>query len=364
MKLREELKNKIISLCSLTSVSGFESACEDELASLIGEGFDEHYKDRVGNHVFVKRCGKANATRILVDAHYDEIGMMVTEVCDGGFLKFTNIGGIDRAILAASDVVVHGSENIDGVIASTPPHLRQGESGELPEIKDMIIDTGMDKEYLLKVAPVGTPVTFRKRYTELLGGQIAGASFDNKACAAAAVYGIERAERERLAGDVYLVLSSYEETSHMGGISPAAFDINPHYAMVVDVNLADCPAAPKRETVTLGEGVSISKSAATDKRLTEATERLCKDKDIAFSVIAAALSTGTNAASLNIIRAGVPVVDIGLPLKNMHTYNEVISLDDALTLRRLVEEFVCSHELAEEFGRDVELFGEEVSYGK
>ena len=363
MNIREELKNKIVALCSLMSVSGFEDRCEEELVALVG-GFDGHYKDRVGNHVFVKKCGKENAPRVLIDAHFDEIGMMVTEICDGGFLKFTNIGGIDRAILSACDVVIHGSETLSGVIASTPPHLRQGEPGSLPEIKDMVIDTGMDKEYLLRVAPVGTPVTFRKRYTELLGGQIAGASFDNKACAAAAAYGIERAEREKLAADVYLVLSSYEETSHMGGISPAAFDIEPHYAMVVDVNLADCPAAPKRETVTLGEGVSISKSAATDKRLTEATEKLCKKHDIPFSIIAAPASTGTNAASLNIIRAGVPVVDVGLPLKNMHTYNEVISLDDALTLRRLVEEFVCSEELAREFGKDVELFGEEVSYGR
>ena len=364
MNIREELKNKIVSLCSLTSVSGFESICDGELAAQIGGGFDGHYKDRVGNHVFVKRCGRENAPRILIDAHFDEIGMMVTEICEGGFLKFTNIGGIDRAILSACDVTVHGSEDVSGVIASTPPHLRQGEAGELPEIKDMIIDTGMDREYLLRVTPVGTPITFRKRYVELLGGQMAGVSFDNKACAAAAAYGIERAERERLAGDVYLVLSSYEETSHMGGISPAAFEIEPHYAMVVDVNLANCPAAPKRETVTLGAGVSISKSAATDKRLTEATEKLCRDRDIPFSVIAAPSSTGTNAASLNIIRAGVPVVDVGLPLKNMHTYNEVISLDDALTLRRLVEEFVCSEELREAFGGESELFFEEVSYGK
>ena len=136
----------------------------------------------------------------------------------------------------------------------------------------------------------------------------------------------------------------------MGGISPVTLAIDPHYAMAIDVNFARVKDAPKHECVEIGKGISISVSAATSKKLTRATRALCVSHEIPHTMVAAPSHTGTNAESLNIVGAGVPVVDIGLPLKNMHTYNEVISMDDAMTLRRLVEEFITSDELAREFG--------------
>ena len=135
----------------------------------------------------------------------------------------------------------------------------------------------------------------------------------------------------------------------MGGIAPAVYDLSPNYAMVVDVNLARVPDAPKRETVPLGEGISLSVSSATDRRLTKMTEELCREKEIAHCMIAAPSSTGTNATSVQLIGKGVPVVDVGLPLSSMHTYNEVISLSDAETLYRLISEFISSEKIAKAF---------------
>ena len=113
---REELKKKIYSLCSLPSVSGFECRSADVVKKCYGELFDLVETDAVGNIILFKSSKKPNAVKIMVDAHYDEIGFVVTEVIDGGFLRLANIGGVDRAIMQAADVVVYGSKELCGVI--------------------------------------------------------------------------------------------------------------------------------------------------------------------------------------------------------------------------------------------------------
>ena len=345
-----ELKELIIALCSLMSISGHEARSHKELIELVGESFDETYADAVGNILLIRRCGRENAARILIDTHFDEIGMIVTDICEGGFLKVTSIGGLDPSILQASDVVIYGKETLRGVITSTPPHLRgSSDSKKLTELHSLYIDTGYSKEEIETIVSIGTPVGFAPRYTELLGSNLVGKSFDNKACAAAAIYGIAGANKARLAADVYLLLSCHEETVRIGGVAPAAFGISPDYAMVIDVNLARVPDTPKYETVEYGGGVSVSISPVTDKRLTRMTEQLCRDKQISFTRVAAPSSTGTNTPALNLVGQGVPTVDIGLPLKSMHTYSEVINMEDAAMLSALVREFVCADKIKEAF---------------
>ena len=345
-----ELKKLIIAICSLMSVSGHETRSFDALKALVGDSFDEISTDKVGNILLVRRCDKPSAAKILVDTHFDEIGMLVTGIHKGGFLSITSVGGLDPSILQAADVIIYGKENIRGVIASTPPHLRKKDDGDkLCPISELIIDTGYDEEELKEIVSIGTPVGFAPRYTELMGNNLSGKSFDNKACAAAAIYALSLIDKKDLAADVYLLLSCHEETHRIGGVSAGAFAISPDYAMVIDVNLARVPETPKSETVEYGNGVSVSISAITDKALTRAVERLCTDENIKFTRVAAPSSTGTNAPSLNLTGRGVPVTDIGLPLKNMHTYNETLNLDDVYELSSLVRTFVCSDKLREEF---------------
>lgn len=334
----------------MMSISGQEARAIPELSDKVGEYFDEIKTDAVGNTLLIKRCGKTEAAKILVDTHFDEIGMSVTKIHEGGFLSVTSIGGLDPSILSACDVVIYGKETLRGVITSTPPHLRKKEDAKkLSPLSELLIDTGYSKEEISELVSIGTPVGFLPSYTELLGDNISGKSFDNKACAASAIYALANTPKDKLAGDVYLLLSSFEETSRIGGVGPAAFAVAPDYAMVIDVNLASVPEAPKYETVDYGKGVSISISAITDRRLTKMTEQLCADKGIGYYRIAAPSNTGTNTPVLNLVGRGVPVVDVGLPLKSMHTYNETINMKDAYALSDLVREFVCSEEIKEAF---------------
>lgn len=348
-----ELKELIIELSSVMSVTGYEDSGADVIKKIADKYFDEYFCDNMRNQVLVKKCEKSNAPKIIVDVHFDEIGMYVAEIKEGGFLKVTNIGGLDTRIMQAADVVVYGKKALNAVVASTPPHLSSEKEREtLKDVSELIIDTGYSKEELEEIVNIGTPVGFRPKYTELLGNQLAGKGFDDKACAACIIKAVAELPNEKLAGDVYLVLSSHEETDRLGGIVCGAYTIKPDYAMVVDVNLGRTPDTKACETVELGGGVSITLSAVTDKKLTKRILALCEEKNIKYQKIASPSHTGTNAVSLSLVGGGVPTVDVGLPLKSMHTYNEILSLDDADELVKLAEAFVSDNRIAEVFDND------------
>lgn len=349
----ELLERDIIKLCSLMSVSGFEHRAKDVLAREYAELFDESFCDGVGNHIFVKRCGKQDAPRLMIDTHFDEIGFVVAEVLDGGFLRIANIGGVDRAIMQAADVIIYGKREIRGVIASTPPHLRDGD-GKLPTMDKMLVDVGLGytREELEQIACVGTPVGFAPVYSRLLNNRIAGKSFDNKACAAIAIRAISEIDSRDLAADIYLTLSCREESAKSGGAYVCANRIKPDYAVVIDVNLANAADVSDRESVEMDGGISVSLCASTDRALTRRAIELCKREELPYTPKAEASSTGTNAVCVNLASCGIPVVDVGLPLRNMHTYNEVISLEDAQTLCDFLKAFSADAEIARDFSEE------------
>ncbi len=347
-----ELKELIVSMASLMTVTGHEVYDSERLNELIGDIFDENLTDTIGNRIFIKRCGRENAPKILIDAHLDEIGMVVTDIKEGGFLTVMNIGGVDTRILQASDVVIYGKEKIFGVVGSTPPHLQKpSESKKLRAIGELLIDTGYTKEELEKIVRVGTPVGFEVKYTELANGKIAGKGFDDKACAACAAEGIRRARREELAGDVYLMLSSREETSYPGGAATGSFAIDPDYAFVFDVNLGTTPDVPKNESVEVGGGVSLTVCPVIDRKLTRMTAELAEKEGLKYQISVSGSGTGTNTPSIHLTGAGIPCVDVGLPLKSMHTCAESLDMADAECAAELIAAFVTSKEIAEVFAR-------------
>lgn len=353
-----ELKELIYSLSSVMTISGFGSRSTEEIEKLIGEHFDSFYKDGVGNMVFVKKSKRPLAegekrTKILVDAHLDEIGMIVTDIKEGGFLSLTNIGGIDPALLQASDVCIYGKKKLFGVITSTPPHLSgPDDRNKLKKIDEVLVDTGYSKEELETLVRPGTPVGFAPVYKDFLNGKMSGKAFDDKACAACAVYAIANTAAEELFGDVYLLLSNFEETSAHGGVTPGTYGVMPDYAMSVDVNLASVPDTKKTETVDMNKGPSITYTTSTDIKLTRMLERSCKNAEIPVQISVAPSRTGTNAMSLQLVASGVPTVDVGLPLAFMHSPVEMISIEDCESLAKLIELFVKDESIGKEFGHN------------
>ena len=345
------LKELIISLSGVMSVSGNERRGGEELKKLIGGVFDDYKTDALGNHLFIKKCGRPNAPRILVDTHFDEIGMMVTGIKEGGFVSVTNIGGVDTRILPASEVIIYGKEPVYGVFAAKAPHLSTAADMEkLTPLSEMLIDTGYTKEELEELCPLGTPVGFKPVYADLLNDRLAGKAFDDKACGACAIFGIDAVQRRDLAGDVYFLFSAFEETG-MTGARVAGFGLRPDYALVLDVTHASVPEAKDRYLPEFGSGVAVAASPITNRRLTRMVTDLCKNGNIPFTVDACPGSTGTNANVLGISAEGIPTALCSLPLKSMYTSAEVLSLDDARALSRVVSAFIKSKEISEVFGR-------------
>ncbi len=345
------LKELIVSLCGIMSVSGNERRGGEELKGLIGGVFDEYKTDALGNHLFIKKCGRENAPKILVDTHFDEIGMMVTDIKEGGFVSVINIGGVDTRILPASEVVIYGKEPVYGVFAAKAPHLTTPADREnLTPLSEMLIDTGYSKEELEELCPIGTPVGFKPVYAELLNDRLAGKAFDDKACGACAVFGIDAVQKKDLAGDVYFLFSAFEETG-MIGARVAGFGIRPDYALVLDVTHAAVPEAKDRYLPAFGSGVAVAASPVTNRKLTRMVTELCRGGNVPFTVDACPGSTGTNANVLGISAEGIPTALCSLPLKSMHTSAEVLSMEDARALSKVVSLFIKSKEISEVFGK-------------
>lgn len=344
-----ELHELIPAMAGLMSITGYETYDAEKLTPLM-QGFDEDRTDRVGNRIFVRRCGRPNAPKILIDTHFDEIGMYVTDLRENGFLKVTAVGGLDGRTLPSAEVRIYGKTVLEGVIASTPPHLKDADAAaEVKPVDELLIDTGYPTDELKEIVRVGTPVGFAPRYTTLQNGRLVGKGLDNKACCAIAAHALRDIPADALAGDVYLLFAVHEETDREGGTAVCGFDIAPDYAMVIDVNIGHAPGSKRRETVELGKGPSLCRSAITDRHLTGMTEALCDRAGIPWQRCVDPMSTGTDTVSLHLVGNGIPVVDVGLPLRAMHTYVEMLDLADAEELAKLIRTFVCDREIAEVF---------------
>lgn len=345
------LKETILSLCHLMSISGNEKVVTAELDAIMGSVFDEHLVDPMGNHLFIKKCGRENAPKILIDTHFDEIGMMVTGIKEGGFVTVTNVGGVDTRILQAGEVVIYGKEPVYGVFTSTPPHFRKpGDSDKLSTMDQLCIDTGYSKETLEGLVSLGTPVGFKPVYGELMNGRIFGKAFDDKACGACAVWALSDIPADELAGDVYFLFSAEEEVGCRGA-AVAAFGVKPDYALIMDVTHAAVPEVKDRNLSPFDSGVVIEIAAATDRKLTMMVKALCEQGEIPYTVQACPGSTGTNANVLGMSIDGIPSVLCSLPLKSMHSAAEVISMTDAEALGNMTKAFVTSKEIAEVYAR-------------
>ena len=336
----EKLKELIKAFTSYPGVTGNEFMALDGLSEYIGSlgVFDETGKTELGSFYGIIRCGKKDAKLLLCDAHIDTVGCVVSEICEGGFLKVSNVGGIAAKILSSAKVNIYGKKTLRGVFASKPPHLQTaGESEKKLEIPDMLIDTGLSKEELEKYVRVGTPVGFSAEMTDLANNIVVGASFDDRLCGAVVVRALMDIDRKNLDCDIAFQFSSGEETDGRGAIT-TAYRLNPDYAIVLDVTHAFVKGAPKYlECTKAGEGCDLCYSPQTNRAFTKKAALLAEKNSIPVQFSACPRSTGTNSNDIQTLRSGIPTVLISVPLKNMHTMSEIVDLRDAVAAARLVK---------------------------
>ncbi|MBQ9848610.1 MAG: hypothetical protein IJO64_06105 [Clostridia bacterium] len=335
----QKLYDLIENLTSYPGVSGFESMAFEELIEYVKslKLFDEIGTTPVGSFYGIMRCGKENASMVLCDAHLDTVGFVVTELCEGGFLRVATVGGIAAKILPAAEVNIYGKKTIKGIFGSKPPHLQApGESEQKMEISSLCIDTGLPLDELKKYVRVGTPVGFPCNLQKLLGDNLAGAGFDDRLCGAAVLRALMMLDKKELNVDVAFQFSGGEETGYKGAMT-TAYRLNPDKAIVVDVTHAFVPGAGKtREGIRAGKGVDICFSPQTHRAFTKSAVATAERENIPYQLSAAPGRTGTNSNAVQSTRCGIPVLLLSIPLKNMHTMSEIVDLKDALSTAELI----------------------------
>lgn len=339
----EQIKKILKDLCDGFSVSGHELYGKEVIEKLAGGIFDEVRTDNLGNFILVKKSNKENAKKLLIDAHFDTVGMMVSQIKDGGFLKFVEVGGLDASVLPSTEVIIHGKEDVYGIITSTPPHLKAAGTGT-PKLEDLMIDTGYSKERLEELVWVGAPVCFKNNVDFIYGNNVTSAGLDDKACLCAIFDAVSKMDKDNMAYNVYVTASAQEETGKCGP-ARASFEIEPDIAIITDVNFAKMKKGEDFESIEMGKGAGIDISSLVDRKLTRSIRELLDSKGINYQIVCEPTRTGTNNDALSISSFGVRTALMSIPLRSMHTPSETVNLGDIKSLSSILLAVATKEEL-------------------
>ncbi len=327
------MKEIIKTLC-VASGAGGHTAVADAVKALVKDFADDVRVDALGNVIATRSCGKENAPVLLLEAHVDEIGFVVTHVDDDGFVHVSNCGGIDRRVLAATEVTLLTEPPLSGVFCSTPPHLASGDN-KLKALEDMGIDIGYPAEEAKALVPKGTRVVFRAHFEELGEHLVCAKALDDRVGCAAVIEALRLLKGEELSCDVVALFAVQEEIGGAGA-TVAAFAVEPTAAIATDVSFAVTPDAPTHKCGKLGEGPMIGVSPTLDRALTEQIRSIAKREDIAVQYEVMGGSTGTDADSIFTTKCGIPTALLSIPQRYMHTPIEVVDVRDAEGVAQLM----------------------------
>ena len=328
------IKEILSKLSMADGVSGNERNAAETALELLKEYTDKCYIKN-GNVYGEFGDNSRYENRIMIDAHIDQVGLIVTDITDGGFIRFSNVGGIDRRLLPAQQVVIHGKERITGVVCSVPPHLSGGEKGKAAKIENLLIDTGLSKREVTEKISLGDKITFDTKFRELLNNEVTGAALDDRCGVAAILYALELLKGTKINGGLTVVFSTQEELGERGA-KIAAYDINPVIALAVDVSFAYTQGDTEYKCGKLGKGPMIGVSPSLSKELSDEIINICEKNNIPHQIEVMNGLTSTNADQFSVNRSGCMASTISIPLKYMHTPSEIISIDDVENTGRLL----------------------------
>ena len=320
-------------LCTCTAPSGFEGPAAAVAAELLRPLVDEVSIDRMGNVLGVRRSKTPNAPKLLLDAHLDEIGLIVTGVEDG-FLRFRSIGGVDPRMLPGRELVVLTAPPLRGLVACPAG----GDEGKSVPLGELYVDVGLSQEEAEKAVPVGTPMVYRAGCFPLGEDQMCGKSMDDRACFVTLLRAAELLKETPLDVELYLLGSTREEVSGAGAVV-GTWAVAPDFCVAVDVTHGKTPDGPADKTFALGGGPAIGVGPNMTRWMTERMIAKAREHSIPYQLEIMSGHTGTNGWEMQISREGVATSVLSLPLKYMHTPVETLSLSDMEGVARLLAAF-------------------------
>ena len=316
-------------LTEINAPAGHEQPIRRALLEELKAKGHKPYIDRMGNVIVVKEGnGPAPRKRVMVAAHMDEVGLIVTGHAEGGFLKVNQAGGIDPRVLISKRVLV-GDDNIPGVIGAVAIHLQSpADRARVMGYRDITVDIGAnDKGEAERKAPVGTYISFDTPYVEYGDGYACGKAFDDRV----GCWTILRLLEEELPCDLIAAFVSEEEVGCRGAAG-AAFSQEPDIGIVLEGttcnDLGDIPEVA--QVCQAGKGVAVSfmdGASIANRDLFKKALAVGEKEGIAHQV-KASVSGGNDGGAIQRAREGVPVVVLSVPCRYIHSPSTVVKLSD------------------------------------
>lgn len=313
------MKSIIQQLVETPGPSGFEHKIRDLIKEIIGDAADEMRVDALGSLIAKKGTKSEQGMRVMISAHIDEIGLMVTHIDKNGFARFTNIGGINPLTCYGGRVLfmdgTRGVIGMDGI-----------ERGKTPKLSDLYIDVGATSDADCHVA-VGDVCGFERPFLDL-GKRMVAKSMDDRIAAAIAIETLKRLEKTP--HEVHFVFSTQEEVG-LRGATTAAFDIDPDVGFAVDVTRSgDTPRPSTKMATALGDGPAIKvrdSSFIADPRLVDWMVKTAEKSGIPYQ-LEVLEAGGTDGRAIQLTRGGVPAGCVSIACRYIHSPSEMVDSDD------------------------------------
>ena len=327
-------------LSETPGVSGHEESIRAGVSSRLAPLVDELFVDALGNLICCKRGSGSPSRRVMLAAHMDEIGLIVTKL-EQGFLRFAPVGGVDVGALPAQEVVVHGSSDLPGLIGSRPPHVLSAEERQKPFTHtDLFIDVGLSAADLAASVAVGDFVSMRRAAVRLGKGQATGKALDNRVSLVVLIDALRILQSRAHTWDIYPVVTVQEEVG-LRGATTAAFQVTPEVGVALDVTYAEQPGATAEEALPMESGPAIGLGPNLHPKLRALFVAAAQRHEIPFTSEVLPGHSGTDAWAMQVSRAGIPTALLSVPIRNMHTTAESVALKDIERTARLLAETIC-----------------------
>ena len=325
-------------LCTAKGVSGYEDNIAAILKDEISKYADEVFIDK--NNNVIAKVGNTEEHNIMIDAHLDEIGFIVTYIDNNGFLKVSPCGGMDYRVVQNSRFkIITDTQEITAVACCMPPHLSDGGEDKAPSPDSIYLDTGLSADKVKQLVNIGDVAAYDITPMILLNQRFSCCSTDNRASCALLLRVAELIKENPVNTGITFTFTSQEETYGKGAMT-AAYTVYPDEAIAVDVSFAVQNGVSPTESGALGKGAMVGISPVLAGKRSHRLIKLAKENNLPYQVEVTGGLTGTNGDKISVTRSGIPTAVVSIPQRNMHTGAEIVSLDDIENTALLLYEYV------------------------
>lgn len=317
-------------------VSGHEKNVRECVKKLFSEYCNEIKEDNLGNVFGIRKGTNPSAPSLMIEAHMDELGLMVSGITEEGSLKFIPIGGIDAKILPGTEVTVWGKEKLFGVIGFKPPHLIT-DTSKAVKLDELCVDIGYSKENTEKKVSIGDIVTFNTGFTRLDSTMVTSRCLDDRGGLAVILRVLEILKDKTIENDIIAVATVQEEVG-LRGARTSVFTAKPSCAIALDVCHATSPGVSE-DAYPCGKGPVITIGPNLHCKMTREIISLAKRDNIDFQLEVCSGNTGTDAWEIQVSGEGIPTALLSVPVRYMHGNFEVADSDDMESAAKIISSF-------------------------